>query len=567
MTSRDRIDPARSWRPIAAALLATALPGLIPANGAAQPASDRYEARLARPAPTASVTVGGVEWSCESVSCLAETSQDLVHVKACRALAAEVGRIESFGRSGAEGLGSSDLETCNEVAGSGRGDDAVAKEEESAPTGKGGDGGAAEEEEASPVAEVARKAERAASAVAQKAGEMIQVDPAGTAARTEPEPFVYYRIVNRHSGKPAAVSGGHLRNGASVIQWADRGQPDILWRPIPARDGTYKLRNRNSGRFLAVSGGKRDNGQDVIQWEDADQGDVHWRFEPGGGGHVKIRNAATGKILIVPEGMRKNGANIVQWEDVDRPHARWRLQPAADIPRECTADRGLARREGPDTRPDLEVQDIQVKEAKVADGRVFLLRVEALIRNRSAGTYRGHGKVAFVHENGGNRLIKPGTVGTILDSPIGPGETVRVSDLFVVPKRQESEVTFGRVMKAIASAGASETDNAIQAIRDRYVNDDGEPTGHVRQLMAEGAGVPSDLRGLFRTGQRQTIQVQLEPAGSHDRWDEDLRLCNNFLQLSFVVNDRGMPRGFRVTQKGPDSYRDFHRHRVPVGGN
>lgn len=322
-----------AWRSILPALVLT----LAVSGAAAQPAADLYEAQLARPAAAAEVTVGGVDWHCEGVTCLAESSYDLGNVKACRILSDRVGRIVAFGPSGEPGLDDSTLETCN----GGR----AARGGAAASTDRG-DGGAppaapapepSRPREAEPAP--SRTAEAVAAPAVRRAGDLVRADPREVANPAAVEPFVYYKIRNRNSSKPMAVSGGHVQNGASVIQWADRNQRDIYWRAIPSRDGTYKLKNRASGRFLAVSGGGRDDGRNVIQWDDDDQGDVHWRFEPTSASYVKIRNAATGKILIVPEGMKDDGANIVQWQDLDRRHAEWRLQPAADIRRNAAPTR------------------------------------------------------------------------------------------------------------------------------------------------------------------------------------------------------------------------------------
>lgn len=111
-------SPRRTRGPLDASVMAGfVLAGLVvalpPSGATAQPAPERYTARLARPAPVASVTAGGVEWSCESVTCMARSHRDLAHVKACEALAAEVGRIVAFGPSGAAGLDGSQLEACN----------------------------------------------------------------------------------------------------------------------------------------------------------------------------------------------------------------------------------------------------------------------------------------------------------------------------------------------------------------------------------------------------------------------------------------------------------------------
>lgn len=88
---------------------------------------------------------------------------------------------------------------------------------------------------------------------------------------------------------------------------------------------------------------------------------------------------------------------------------------------------------GSDARRHLEIQDIQIENVKVHDGDVVLLRFEALVRNRSAVPWSGRGARAIVQENGGNRLVKPGGVGAVLVSPVGPGETGRLS--FVVDGR------------------------------------------------------------------------------------------------------------------------------------
>lgn len=545
----SRLTGAGERGAAAAALLVLGVAVLLP-SGASGQAAYRYEARTASPAPVAEVSAGGLEWHCEGVSCTARSSGPRATVEACRALASRVGRITSYGRSG-DRLEATELEACNRDSGAGPGEES-------------GRGGEREKEGGIKVAPevVTKAAVEANRAIARKAGAEVRVAADAATAGTAPEdlgPFTFYRLRNRGTDKLLAVSGGHVRDGASAIQWSDRGQRDVLWRPLPATKGTFKLANRNSGRMLAVSGGKPENGQNVIQWEDLDQGDVHWRLEPAGGGWLRLRNAATGKVLIVEEGMRRDGANVVQWEPLDRPYAQWRLEPADSVPVACDADRSIARRVGPDRRPDLEVQDVQVHRVQMYDGKVVALEVQALVRNVSEGTWDGHGKAGFALENGGNHLIKPGTIGNTLEGPIEPGETVRLHDVFALREHERGGRSARRVMKAIATGGASE---AVKLAKSARAGDLEE----WRDFWAMFVNQAADLAPLMDPGQRHTVQLQLEPLDGYDRWRSDLRLCNNFLQLSFVVDDRGVAKGFRLSRRAPESYDAFHTHTVPVSG-
>lgn len=55
---------------------------------------------------------------------------------------------------------------------------------------------------------------------------------AGNSSGSPFDPNVYYKIVNKNSGKLAAVSGMSLADGANITQWNDNGTADHLWHPI-----------------------------------------------------------------------------------------------------------------------------------------------------------------------------------------------------------------------------------------------------------------------------------------------------------------------------------------------
>jgi hypothetical protein len=94
---------------VAAALVAAA--GLAHAQGKAY----AYEAELAQGARRASVTAGGVRWSCTGTRCTASGRGGNVSVKGCSELARAVGPVARY-RSEIKQLAEADLRECNRVA-------------------------------------------------------------------------------------------------------------------------------------------------------------------------------------------------------------------------------------------------------------------------------------------------------------------------------------------------------------------------------------------------------------------------------------------------------------------
>lgn len=163
---------ARGSRP--AAVAGAALLTLSAGGGlAAQEAPDLYTARLARPAPVAEVTVGGIEWSCEGVTCQVESTRSLSNVKACEGLASEVGRIVAFGPSGGDGLEASELSLCNRAAGVGTDDGGTEDEFDGSDD---GDGEVGDRRGDAPTSAVTEAARRVAERVARRAGDVARAE-------------------------------------------------------------------------------------------------------------------------------------------------------------------------------------------------------------------------------------------------------------------------------------------------------------------------------------------------------------------------------------------------------
>jgi pectate lyase len=157
------------------------------------------------------------------------------------------------------------------------------------------------------------------------APELPAPSAAGAQAAPVPDTGVWYRLVNRHSGRAMDVLGWSTADGGDVVQWADLGGANQQWRFVPAGDGHYRLVNRHSGKALDVFEWSTADGGDVVQWADLGGANQQWRLTDEGGGYVSLLNRHSGKALEVYGWSTSNGGDVVQWTDFGNPNQQWRL--------------------------------------------------------------------------------------------------------------------------------------------------------------------------------------------------------------------------------------------------
>ena len=151
--------------------------------------------------------------------------------------------------------------------------------------------------------------------------------PSAADAQVAPAPdtSVWYRLVNRHSGRAMDVYGWSTADGGDVVQWADLGGANQQWRFVAAGDGYYRLVNRHSGKALDLYRWSTADGGDVVQWADLAGANQQWRLTDEGGGYVSLLNRHSGKALEVYGWSTANGGDVVQWTDFGNPNQQWRL--------------------------------------------------------------------------------------------------------------------------------------------------------------------------------------------------------------------------------------------------
>ncbi|WP_344497358.1 RICIN domain-containing protein [Streptomyces enissocaesilis] len=138
----------------------------------------------------------------------------------------------------------------------------------------------------------------------------------------------WYRVRNEHSGKVLGVDGMSKDDDARVVQYADSGTPDHQWQLVDNGDGFFRVRNRNSGKALAVLGGSAADSAPVVQYADNGAGGHLWRLLPDGA--VRLENRHSGKVLAVSGMSKEDSARVVQFADNGTADHLWTFRPDAD---------------------------------------------------------------------------------------------------------------------------------------------------------------------------------------------------------------------------------------------
>ncbi|MBB3110044.1 GH43 family beta-xylosidase [Paenibacillus phyllosphaerae] len=137
---------------------------------------------------------------------------------------------------------------------------------------------------------------------------------------------IYYRIVNRNSGKVMAIDTASTADGANILQWTYDGSGDQRWALDPVSGGYFKLRASHSGKLAEVYEKSLLDGGNVVQWADNGGLNQMWSFIPTGNQYFEIKNRNSGKLLDVTNGGLTDGVNIGQWSDLNNTIQQWKFE-------------------------------------------------------------------------------------------------------------------------------------------------------------------------------------------------------------------------------------------------
>ncbi|MEW2114840.1 RICIN domain-containing protein [Streptomyces sp. NPDC005474] len=133
-----------------------------------------------------------------------------------------------------------------------------------------------------------------------------------------------YRLVNRNSGKPLAVSGGSTADGALVVQNSGGG----AWTIGTAPGGAYTLKYVSTGKSLDVNGFSATVGLQLQQWTSTGGTNQQWYLRPTGDGYFTIVSHDSGLVADVNGWDTSDNAKVVQYTSGGGANQQWQLVPA-----------------------------------------------------------------------------------------------------------------------------------------------------------------------------------------------------------------------------------------------
>ncbi|MFD5830891.1 glycoside hydrolase N-terminal domain-containing protein [Lentzea sp. NPDC060358] len=148
----------------------------------------------------------------------------------------------------------------------------------------------------------------------------------GQGAGSGVQPGVFYRLVVRHSGKYADISGVSTAPGALLQQWSPTGGLNQQFDFVDSGGGYFRVRARHSG--LVLQAASTATGADVTQQTDTGATSQQWRVTDHGGGVISLVNRLSGLALDVWEASAADGARISLWTPSGAENQRFQLQPA-----------------------------------------------------------------------------------------------------------------------------------------------------------------------------------------------------------------------------------------------
>jgi fibronectin type 3 domain-containing protein len=120
-----------------------------------------------------------------------------------------------------------------------------------------------------------------------------------------------YRLVNRHSNKVAAVSGGATTNGTPLVQQAFNGSDKQQWDITWAGNGQYRATNVASATVMD-NGGTSNAGENLIIQPSNGGNSQLWRIFPDSDGFFRITSENSGLVVDVSGGSIADGTNLIQ---------------------------------------------------------------------------------------------------------------------------------------------------------------------------------------------------------------------------------------------------------------
>ncbi len=135
------------------------------------------------------------------------------------------------------------------------------------------------------------------------------------------------RLVVRHSGKCADVSGASLSSGTPITQYTCNSAADNQkWTAEDVGGGYLRLRVSHSGMCMDLAQQSGANNVALVQATCGTGASQQWAKEDMGGGWYRLKSRYSGKCVDVTARSQSNGAALIQYNCGTQTNQQWMSQ-------------------------------------------------------------------------------------------------------------------------------------------------------------------------------------------------------------------------------------------------
>lgn len=136
-----------------------------------------------------------------------------------------------------------------------------------------------------------------------------------------------YRLVARHSGKSADVTGNGTANGTNVAQYQNGTGTNQRWNVTHLGSGQYQIQSVSANKALDCNGSGTTNGTNVQIWTYGGGANQRWTIVPTSGGYYRVSPVhAPALALDVTGSSTANNANIQLYTYGGGNNQQWAFQ-------------------------------------------------------------------------------------------------------------------------------------------------------------------------------------------------------------------------------------------------
>lgn len=124
---------------------------------------------------------------------------------------------------------------------------------------------------------------------------------------------VYYKIVNKNSGKCLTPYGFGASNGTKIVQASYEANTGQQWYLVDCGNGYYMIKNRYSGLVMDITGKSTSSGAYNILYSQSGNTNQQFAISDLSGGYGTITNRNSGLVLDISGKSTANNAYCIQY--------------------------------------------------------------------------------------------------------------------------------------------------------------------------------------------------------------------------------------------------------------